>query len=125
VIEIAECVNEAEKQLSLGVYNAVWPQEAVTMDEVRSFKAQTLDYGDFIGPGGSVAVAVMPQRPTTGFVLLTAHTPGFWPDRLAEELAVSLGAPDAGIERGPLTLTARSGATLDLGAFARWPGKRS
>ena len=60
-----------------------------------------------------------------GFVLLTAHTPGFWPDRLAEELAVSLGAPDAGIERGPLTLTARSGATLDLGAFARWPGKRS
>jgi 23S rRNA (cytosine1962-C5)-methyltransferase len=60
-----------------------------------------------------------------GFVLLTAHTPGFWPDRLAEELAVSLGAPVAGIERGPLTLTARSGATLDLGAFARWPGKRS
>jgi len=60
-----------------------------------------------------------------GFVLLTAHTPGFWPDRLAEELALSLGAPVAGIERGPLTLTARSGATLDVGAFARWPGKRS
>jgi 23S rRNA (cytosine1962-C5)-methyltransferase len=60
-----------------------------------------------------------------GFVLLTAHTPGFWPDRLAEELAVSVRAPVAGIERGPLTLTARSGATLDLGAFARWPGKRS
>ena len=61
----------------------------------------------------------------SGFVLLTAHTLGFWPDRLAEAVAVSFGAPLAGIERGPLTLTARSGATLDLGAFARWPRQRS
>ena len=60
-----------------------------------------------------------------GFVLLTAHTPGFGQERLAEELAVSLGAPAAGIEGGPLLLTARSGAMLDLGAFARWPGTRS
>jgi 23S rRNA (cytosine1962-C5)-methyltransferase len=60
-----------------------------------------------------------------GFMLLTAHTPGFGQERLAEELAVSLGAPAAGIERGPLRVTARSGAALDLGAFARWPGTRS
>src|SRR5262245_59076067 len=33
-----------------------------------------------------------------GFVLLTAHTHGFWPDRLAEEVAVSLGEPATGIE---------------------------
>ena len=62
---------------------------------------------------------------TDGFVLLTAHTPGFWPDRLADELAASLGMPATGIEHGPMTLTARSGARLELGAFARWPGARS
>ena len=59
-----------------------------------------------------------------GFVLLTSHTPGFGPDWLAAELAASLGAPGAGVERGPLRLTARTGATLELGAFARWPGAR-
>lgn len=59
-----------------------------------------------------------------GFALLTAHTPGFGPDWLAGELAASIGAPGAGVERGPLHLTARTGATLDLGAFARWPGAR-
>ena len=65
------CADEEDEQRTLAIYNAVWPTSAVTMDEVRSFKSQTLDYGDFLGPGGSVAVAVMPQRPTTGFVLLT------------------------------------------------------
>jgi hypothetical protein len=69
-------------------------------------------------------VAELVDEPS-GFVLLTAHTPAFAPERLAEALAGSLGEPATGIERGPLTLTARSGATLDLGAFARWPGARS
>ncbi len=69
--KIRLCADEEDEQRTLAIYNAVWPTSAVTMDEVRSFKSQTLDYGDFIGPGGSVAVAVMPQRPTTGFVLLT------------------------------------------------------
>ena len=59
-----------------------------------------------------------------GFMLLTAHTPGFGPDWLAAELAASVGAPEARVERGPLSLTARTGATLDLGSFARWPGAR-
>jgi 23S rRNA (cytosine1962-C5)-methyltransferase len=58
-----------------------------------------------------------------GFVLLTAHTPGFGPDRLAAELAAPFGMADAGIERGALQVTARTRATLDLGAFARWPGR--
>ena len=59
-----------------------------------------------------------------GFALLTAHTPGYGPDWLAAELAASIGAPGSGVERGPLRLTARTGARLDLGAFARWPGAR-
>ena len=59
-----------------------------------------------------------------GFVLLTAHTPGFGPERLAEELARATGVPPSAIERGALRLTAPTGATLELGAFARWPGTR-
>ena len=59
-----------------------------------------------------------------GFVLLTAHTPGFGPEQLAAELAAPFGVADADIDRGALEVTARTGATLDLGAFARWPGTR-
>jgi GNAT superfamily N-acetyltransferase len=71
VLEIRPCADEADEVQTLAIYNAVWPSSAVTMDEVRSFKSQTLDYGDFLGQGGSVAIAVMPQRPHVGFVLLT------------------------------------------------------
>jgi GNAT superfamily N-acetyltransferase len=71
VLEIQPCATEEDERRTLAIYNAVWPTSAITMDEVRSFKSQTLDYGDFLGPGGSVAVAVMPQRPDTGYVLLT------------------------------------------------------
>jgi 23S rRNA (cytosine1962-C5)-methyltransferase len=59
-----------------------------------------------------------------GFVLLTAHTPRFGPERLADELAASFGVPRGRIDRGPLQVTARTGAALELGAFARWPGTR-
>lgn len=69
--EIQPCATEEDERRTLAIYNAVWPTSAITMDEVRSFKSQTLDYGDFLGPGGSVAIAVMPQRPDTGYVLLT------------------------------------------------------
>jgi GNAT superfamily N-acetyltransferase len=71
MLEVRPCASEADEELSLAIYNAVWPWDAVTMNEVRSFKSQTLDYGDFLGPGGSVAVGVMPSRPDVAFVLLT------------------------------------------------------
>lgn len=53
------------------------------------------------------------------FAILTAHTPGFGPDRLAAELASAFGRRAADIEMGELGLQARSGARLRLGAFAR------
>jgi 23S rRNA (cytosine1962-C5)-methyltransferase len=55
-------------------------------------------------------------------VLLTAHTPGFGAERLADELAAALGHRGSDVEAGDLTLEARSGARLALGSFARWPG---
>ena len=59
-----------------------------------------------------------------GFTLLTAHTANLGPDRLAGVLAAGLGARDAEIDAGDLTLDARSGPRLELGAFARWSGSR-
>ena len=41
------------------------------MDEVRSFKSATVAYADFLGSGGSAAVALMNRRPDVGFVILT------------------------------------------------------
>ena len=53
------------------------------------------------------------------FVLLTAHTPGFGPDRLAHALATAFGRRPVEVDAGELGLSARSGAQLRLGAWAR------
>jgi 23S rRNA (cytosine1962-C5)-methyltransferase len=68
------------------------------------------------------AAILAPER---AFVVLTAHTPGFGPDRLAEALQTALvesgHAPREGIlETGELGLVAVTGRTLDLGSVARW-----
>jgi 23S rRNA (cytosine1962-C5)-methyltransferase len=64
-------------------------------------------------------------RGLNGFVLLTAHTPGFSPERLAFMLGEAFDASPAGMELGPLFLRSATGRELDLGSFARWPGTRS
>ncbi len=56
----------------------------------------------------------------TGFVLLTAHTPGFEGDELAAMLARACDRPTSAVERGEMALVARTGQRLELGAFARW-----
>ncbi|TAK00271.1 MAG: hypothetical protein EPO36_09325 [Chloroflexota bacterium] len=54
------------------------------------------------------------------FCLLTAHTPGWDPDRLAMTLATSTDADARDIEALALGLEAQSGAVLRLGAAARF-----
>ena len=76
VLEVRPCRDEGEEALTLAVYNAVWPLDAITMDEVRSFKQAMLDYGDFLAlldgaPAGSCAVASRPTRPDVAFLILT------------------------------------------------------
>ncbi len=58
----------------------------------------------------------------TGFVLLTAHSPGYDGDRLAAELRSMVRAPAGDVERGALAVATQDGRRLELGAFARWPG---
>lgn len=55
------------------------------------------------------------------FVVLTAHTPGFAAARLADAIGAAFGAPRRDVDAGDLVLSARSGARLALGSFARWP----
>jgi GNAT superfamily N-acetyltransferase len=76
MVDIRPCADEREEQRSLDVYNAVWPHEAVTMDEVRHFKAAMVDHVDLVAwkdgeAVGSGFAAIMPQRPELPHVLLT------------------------------------------------------
>jgi 23S rRNA (cytosine1962-C5)-methyltransferase len=58
----------------------------------------------------------------SGFVLLTAHSPGFEVDRLATELARAFGRRTGDLDAGPLHLETADDRRLELGAFARIPG---
>jgi len=76
MIEVRACADEREEKLSLDVYNAVWPHEAVTMEEVRHFKAAMVDNVDLVAWSdgevvGSGFATVVPQRPNLPDVLLT------------------------------------------------------
>jgi 23S rRNA (cytosine1962-C5)-methyltransferase len=57
--------------------------------------------------------------PRPAFALLTAHSHGFGPGRLADELAIALRRRVSDVDAGVLGLRARSGAHLRLGAYAR------
>jgi 23S rRNA (cytosine1962-C5)-methyltransferase len=59
------------------------------------------------------------------FALVTAHTPGFGADRLADTLSAALVVARGSVEFGRLDIAATSGALLSLGAFARWPAARA
>ncbi|MGZ8515613.1 MAG: class I SAM-dependent methyltransferase [Candidatus Limnocylindrales bacterium] len=57
-----------------------------------------------------------------GFVLLTAHTPGFDGDRLARLVDGGLRPARFDIESGDLAAATADGRVLELGAFARTTG---
>jgi GNAT superfamily N-acetyltransferase len=76
MVEVTECRGESDEQISLDVYNAVWPHDAITMDEVRSFKASVVAYVDYLalldrGAVGSAVGVVFPQRTDRVFTLVT------------------------------------------------------
>jgi mycothiol synthase len=76
VLDVRPSRDEDDEEASLAIYNRVWPHDAVTMDEVRSFSGRAVAYGDHLAlidgePVGSLAVAIMPSRPEVGFTLLT------------------------------------------------------
>lgn len=60
-----------------------------------------------------------------GFVLLTAHARELGSDQLRALLASTLGRPERTVRSGVLDVRTRTGRSLDLGAFARWPAGAS
>ncbi len=107
MLEISPCA-PADKELTLGIYNAVWPHDAITMDEVRSFEAGLIAHGDFLAridgePAGSGYGAVGSWRPDVVFLLLTVL-----PDKRTRGAGTGLyeAVSDWARERGLETLEA-------------------
>ena len=69
--EIDLCVDDADKAASLAIYNAIWPLDAVTIAEVRSLESRASAYADFLAPGGSAWVGLLPWRPGFGETFVT------------------------------------------------------
>jgi GNAT superfamily N-acetyltransferase len=76
MIEIRPCATRGDEEVSAAIYNAVWPWDAISMEDVDAFKAAALAYTDLLAydgsePVGSGAAAIRSHRPTIAFVLLT------------------------------------------------------
>ena len=79
MLEVTPCADEADEQVSLDVYNAVWPHDPFTMDDVRSFKAGARDHVDYLAridgaAVGSALGVVLPQRVDRVFTIVTVLT---------------------------------------------------
>jgi GNAT superfamily N-acetyltransferase len=76
MIEVLPYADEADEQLGLDVYNAVWPQDRIGIAEERSFRASVRDFVDLLARidgvvGGSAVGAILPHRPELVFALVT------------------------------------------------------
>ena len=76
VLEVIPCPDESAEQVSLDIYNAVWPHDTLTMEDVRSFKASVRDHVDYLAcidraPAGCAVAAIFPQRANRVFTILT------------------------------------------------------
>lgn len=76
MIEVTACAGGTDERVSLEIYNAVWPHDAITMDEVRSFQASVLSHVDFLAhldgtAAGSAVGVVSPQRADRVFTIIT------------------------------------------------------
>jgi GNAT superfamily N-acetyltransferase len=76
VIEVRPCADADEEERGLAAHNTVWPQDAITMDEVRSFRASTGAYTAFLAchdgmDAGSAASAVLLTRPDRGWTIVS------------------------------------------------------
>ena len=68
VIEISACADEADEQRGLDVYNAIWPDDRIGLEEARSYRAGQLDNLDLLvridgAVGGAAIGSIQPQWP--------------------------------------------------------------
>jgi mycothiol synthase len=67
MLEVLPCADERDEQVSLDVYNAVWPHAAFTLAEVHSFKQGVRAHHDVVAlldgvAVGSALTVVLPHR---------------------------------------------------------------
>lgn len=83
MVEIIICRDEADEQVSLDVWNEVWPHERVGLPEVHSYKAGLRDDVDLIARvdgtlAGSAVGGIEPQRPDLTTALVTVLREQRW-----------------------------------------------
>jgi GNAT superfamily N-acetyltransferase len=76
MLELTPCTDERDEQVSLDIYNAVWPHAAFTMDEVRSFKQSVRAHHDVVArldgvPVGSALTVLVPHRSDRVLTIVT------------------------------------------------------
>lgn len=76
MLEVTPCADESDEQVSLDVYNQVWPHDAFTVDDVRSFKASVRAHVDCVArmdgaAVGSATGVILPQRVDRVFTIVT------------------------------------------------------
>ena len=76
MVEIRFCADETDEAASLEVWNRVYPWDAITMDEVLSWKQNMIATADYLAVldgarVGSLAACRMPQKPDIGLMMLT------------------------------------------------------
>jgi GNAT superfamily N-acetyltransferase len=76
MIEVLPYADDADEQLGLDVYNAVWPQDRIGIPEERSFRASLRDYVDLLARldgdvVGTAVGAIQPHQPELVFALVS------------------------------------------------------
>ena len=76
MITVTACSDEADEQVCLDIYNAVWPHDRLTMDDVRSYQASVNDHVSHLAwlddtAVGSAVSVIAPQRPDRVFTVVT------------------------------------------------------
>jgi GNAT superfamily N-acetyltransferase len=78
VVEVTACRDEADEQVSVDIYNEVWPHDAVGLAEVHTWKSAVRDHLDLLARvegviAGSAVGAIEPQRPDLAMALVTVR----------------------------------------------------
>ena len=80
MIEIRPCRDDADKRLSLGIYNEVWPHEAVDLATVQQWERRAVATVDLVAyldgdAAGSGVASVMRTFPHLATLLITVRPP--------------------------------------------------
>jgi GNAT superfamily N-acetyltransferase len=76
VIAVSSCNSRADEQVSLDIYNEVWPHDKVSLEDVDSYKSSLTEHVDLLArvdgrPAGSAVAAIQPQDPGIVYALAT------------------------------------------------------